>query len=193
MGKGKKEKEPQESKEEVKEEKPKKKDSYFSPTAWFFWLWPNEKKPYFTEEGQRMRLAMTATTSIHCILYLVCLVLVGFWPMMYNIILAAWSYSCQLTLREREIIFYFVLVILFMVLQFMRLFDDKAEGSIQTLSGMIVAGMYALCLWISGRYYYAFRVSGGLRGSVDNSKQARKYRKQRRETETSINDDKKAD
>ena len=48
---------------------------------------------------------------------------------------------------------------------------------------MIVAGMYALCLWISGRYYYAFRVSGGLRGSVDNSKQARKYRAQRRETE----------
>ena len=84
---------------EEEEETPKvaKKGNCFSRA--FFCLWPNEQKPYFTEEGQRMRTAMTATTVIHCLLFILSLTLIGFFPMLYNLILAAWSYSCQLTLR----------------------------------------------------------------------------------------------
>ena len=80
-------------------EAPKKKGNLCSRA--FFYLWPSEAKPFHTEEGERMRSAWFATTFIHCVLIIFCLGLVGFWPMFYNIILSAWSYSCQLTLRQK--------------------------------------------------------------------------------------------
>ena len=43
--------------------------------------------------------------------------------------------------------------------------------------------MYVIVLYAVGRYYYYFRVSGGLRGHKDNSKQAKKYRASIKEKE----------
>ena len=142
----------------------------------FFCLWPNQSKHYFTDEGRRMRYAMAAVTGLHGFMFVLSLCLVGFYPMLYNLLLAAWAYSCYLTLREREIVFYFILVVVASVLELMRLFDENKEGSWQSLGGMAELGLYCLALYISGRYYYVFRISGGLHGISENSKQARRYR-----------------
>ena len=58
-----------------------------------------------------MRKAFGAATLIHFLLFIFSLCLVGFWPMFYNMILCSWAYSCYLTLREREFIVYFIMVI----------------------------------------------------------------------------------
>ena len=66
---------------------------------------------------------------------------------------------------------YYALTVFFFCLQFMRLFDDKAEGNLQTLAGITVAGMYAFTLWITGRYHYPYYASGGYRGFTELSKE----------------------
>ena len=117
-----------------------------------------------------MRYAMAAVTALHGFMFVLSICLVGFFPMLYNLILAAWAYSCYLTLREREIIFYFIMIVVVVTLEVLRLFDEKKEGSWQSLSSIVLLGLYGLTLYISGRYYHAFRVSGGLHGISENSK-----------------------
>ena len=142
--------------------------NFFART--FFCLWPNQNKQSFTDEGRRMRYAMASVTALHGFMFVLSLCLVGFFPMLYNLLLAAWAYSCYLTLREREIIFYFIMVVLAGTLEVLRLLDDKSEGSWQSLGGMVQIGLYVLGLYIAARYYHAFRVSGGLHGISENSK-----------------------
>ena len=96
----------------------------------FFYLWPSDKKPFYTDEGKRLRWAMMAVTILHIINFVVALGLVGFWPMLYNLFLASWAYSCYLTLREKELGLYFVWLILFAVLTIMRFSNGVTYGSI---------------------------------------------------------------
>ncbi len=147
--------------------------NFFART--FFCLWPNTSKQYFTEEGKRLRCAMLACTCIHTFLFVFSLSLVGFYPMLYNLWLGCWAYSCYLTLREREVIAYFIMLVAVIVVQIGRFWRGN-EGSWQSLAGLAEIGVYCLVLYIAARYYYAFRVSGGLHGIAENSKQARKYR-----------------
>ena len=147
--------------------------NFFART--FFCLWPNTQKKYFTDEGKRMRYMMLADTIMHWVLFVFSLCLVGFWPMLYNLGLAAWAYSCYLTLREREIVVYFFFLAAVIVAQIGRYWRGN-EGSWQSLSGLVETGLYCLMLYVSARYYYSFRISGGLHGLAENNKQSRKYR-----------------
>ena len=142
-----------------------------------FWcLYPHELKPSFTPEGRSIRGAFKALTIIHTIMFVFCLTIVGFVPMLYNLGLASWAYSCYLTLREREMIVYFILIVAALGQQIGSYFTGKEEGSWQSLGGLVNLGIYVLCLYVAARYYAYFRMSGGLRGVKDNSKQAKKYR-----------------
>ena len=79
-----------------------------------------------------MRYAMLAVTILHILGFALALAMVGFWPMLYNGILAAWAYSCYLTLREKEILFYFVLLIACFVFTLLRLGGTTSSSTTGT-------------------------------------------------------------
>ena len=107
---------------------------------------------------------MLGITLVHGLLFVFSLTFVGFLPMFYNLILTSWCYSCYLTLREREIIVYFLMIVVFFTLQLVTFFAGPAEGSLQSLAGVSLAGIYIVTGWVVAHHYYNFRVSGGLHG-----------------------------
>ena len=85
--------------------------------------------------------------------------------MLLNIANAAWSYSCYLTLRERELGVYFVILIGQVVDHVVTLFADKKHGNVQVLGHLICLAFIALTGFYVGRSWYHFRKTGGLRGT----------------------------
>ena len=129
----------------------------------FFYLWPTESKRILEgdpPETKRMRYAMLAVTILHCLGFALALAMVGFWPMLYNGILAAWAYSCYLTIREKEILVYFILLIGSFILTMLRFGSGsststtEALGSIQSLCTVLLLILMGLCGWIAGMYEY---------------------------------------
>ena len=78
----------------------------------FFSLYPTIKKEAETEEGVWLRKTLFAASIVHSVLTMGCLAIVGFMPMLFNMLQACWSYSCYLTLREREVWVYMVILFL---------------------------------------------------------------------------------
>ena len=94
-----------------------------------------------------------------------CLAIVGFIPMLLNIANAAWAYSCYLTLRERELGVYFIILVVQVVDHVVTLFADKKHGNVQVLGHLICLALIALTGFYVGRAWYHFRKTGGLRGT----------------------------
>ena len=83
--------------------------------------------------------------------------------MVMNFLLACIAYSCDLTVREKEIVIYLVLLTI-------GSFDDMVSlkkdvlGNLQVLGKIINLVTYCLLLYIVGKCYYSFRHAGGLHG-----------------------------
>ena len=83
--------------------------------------------------------------------------------MVMNFLLACIAYSCYLTVREKEIVIYLVLLTI-------GSFDDMVSlkkdvlGNLQVLGKIINLVTYCLLLYIVGKCYYSFRHAGGLHG-----------------------------
>ena len=79
----------------------------------FFYLYPSKAKtiPEGNEAGEYLRIMLLIALALHAGLAFFCLAFVGFWPMLINVIQAAFAYSCYLTMREKEIIFYLFLLL----------------------------------------------------------------------------------
>ena len=89
----------------------------------FYKLWPHQQKKSETKEGEGLRCSLGFATIMHIFLFVACLTLVGFRPMLYNLLQFSWAYSCYLTLREREIVVYFIMLAGFAVLETTTIFD----------------------------------------------------------------------
>ena len=77
----------------------------------FFRFYPATKKPTETPEGEWMRCLSLISMIIHQCLFIFCLALVGAGPMVLNFLQACWVYSVYLTMREREMIVYMILLL----------------------------------------------------------------------------------
>ena len=88
----------------------------------FFTLYPSQKKQAFTEEGVWLRKMCLLATIVHASLSIIGLTLVGFQCMFLNLIECLWVYSCYLTLREREIWAYMVILLIQITLNILDLF-----------------------------------------------------------------------
>ena len=117
-------------------------------------------------------MCLTATI-IHFVLVLLSLALIGFKPMVFNLIQTMWSYSCYLTLRERECVVYLVILALQVTYCVTRILglgeksDDK-KGTFQSLGNMIILGCCILLGYMVGKAYWDFHKRGGLKG-VDHA------------------------
>ena len=77
---------------------------------WFFKFYPAVRKEAYTAEGFWMRKISLVSCIIHNLLFVFCLALVGAGPMILNFLQAMWTYSVFLTLREREMAVYLLLL-----------------------------------------------------------------------------------
>ncbi len=133
----------------------------------FFSLYPSKRKeiPEDNVDGHTLRVMLLIATIAHSLLAFFCLAFVGFWPMIINVIQAAWAYSCYLTMREREIVLYLFLLCVQIICQFFGLFSNESEndkGSIKFLGAMICICTCSIMGYLVGKEYYSFRMIGGL-------------------------------
>ena len=84
----------------------------------FFYLYPSDRKeiPDENKPGLWLRCMLLIAVVVHMGLSFFSLAIVGFYPLVINLIQASWSYSCQLTMRERQIVIYLVLLLVQMVI-----------------------------------------------------------------------------
>ncbi len=121
-----------------------------------------------TTDGRRVRKAVLFSLILHIILFFFSFAVVGFRPMVMNFLLACIAYSCYLTVREKEIVIYLVLLTI-------GSFDDMVSlkkdvlGNLQVLGKIINLVTYCLLLYVVGKSYYAFRHAGGLHGRGQQS------------------------
>ena len=76
----------------------------------FFALYPSSKKEAHTEEGHWLRRMCAVATFVHFGLTVLGLAMIGFGTMIMNFLLSCWAYSCFLTLREREVWLYMIVL-----------------------------------------------------------------------------------
>ena len=113
-----------------------------------------------------MRTVSLISCILHNLLFIFCLALVGAGPMVFNFLQAAWIYSVFLTMRQREMVVYLLLVLgqIAQCLTMMLKDRDVPLGAFQ--SGGLIGNTVAcgLLLFFNGRALWLFHESGGLRG-----------------------------
>ena len=137
----------------------------------FFVLYPSQKKQAFTEEGHWLRKMCLVATFCHAGLTILGLALVGFQCMLLNLLECIWIYSCYLTLSEREVWVYMLLLFVTTLLNILDLLgitdsEDGKESSFQQLGQFIVLAVVILLGYFIGRASYLFRKSGGIHGGL---------------------------
>lgn len=129
-------------------------------------MWyPSEAKKPLTPNGRRVHKTMICACTIHIILFLFSFAVVGFNSMMLNLVMACWTYSIYLTLREKQTIFYLLLLLLGTVEGIYNLLTEEL-GNLQILGKMINIVWYITIGYIVGKNYAMFRNSGGLHGKA---------------------------
>ena len=81
-------------------------------TQCFFFFYPSKKKeiPVGNEEATWMRCIALISSFVHFGMLIFCLALVGVYPMLFNLAQCFFVYSVYLTLREREMAVYLLLL-----------------------------------------------------------------------------------
>ena len=143
-------------------------------------MYPAKPKVVYTPQGRWLRGMITMSALLDYCFFVFALALVGFKPMLADMILAFWGYSVYLTLREWSIILYCIFKI---VAAFGLCFGqgDTYGGqyaNTQIFGIIINAGFHVLSAYYVGRAYYFFRKNGGIHGTgatnIPGSKQAEK-------------------
>ena len=91
--------------------------------------------------------------------------------MLLNLLECIWIYSCYLTLSEREVWVYMLLLFvttLLNILDLLGITDSETgkESSFQQLGQFIVLAVVILLGYFIGRASYLFRKSGGIHGGL---------------------------
>ena len=95
--------------------------------------------------------------------------------MFLNLLQLCSAYSCYLTLRERQVWFYMIMLLVQVIYAILTLVgidkdDEKKLSSMQFLGKLISVCICVIVGWLVGKAYYDFRKSGGLHGSLPGGK-----------------------
>ena len=139
---------------------------------WFFKFFPTKRKHVEPDyaAGNWFRCIALISCILHNLLFIFCLALVGAGPMIINFLQAVWCYSIFLTLREREMIVYMVMILGQISQCVTMLLKDRdiPLGAFQT-GGLIGNSVACILLLIfNGRALYKFHMCGGLHGCDAN-------------------------
>ena len=137
----------------------------------FYRLYPSSKKESTSNMtyANWLRCVCLIATITHFTLIIFCLAFCGFGPMAFNFFQAAFAYSCYLTLREREMIVYIILLVGQIIYCSMKLLNGGEDGepAAATQTGGYIGNIVAaaILLYMSIRAEWLFNSTGGLRGN----------------------------
>ena len=95
----------------------------------FFTWYPSTAKEPRTAQGRRIRKAMRLALAIHILLFFFSFAVVGFMSSLINFLMASWTYSITLTLREKQMIFY-IFILFFGILEALFSFYSEKHGNL---------------------------------------------------------------
>ena len=132
----------------------------------FSWLYPRRARKTRNNHSDWLRAYIGWSLVLHMFFFVISLIFVGFWPMIMNLLLATWAYSCYLTLRTSQIFFY----ICFLISAIFCVFDDlwnenmlRPYNSVQKM-GLITQGVcYGCLIFWNSKMFWKFYVLGGLK------------------------------
>ena len=142
----------------------------------FFRLYPNKLKPADTHQGLYLRKVLRVLTFLHVLFFFVCLTIVGFLPMLSELGLSAWCYSCYLTLKEWQVILYMLFLFIGLINGFINIFAFESVSLIFYIINLVY---YGIAMYFAFMSYKNFRKSGGIHGGV--SKKDRQKQQQVKE------------
>ena len=134
----------------------------------FFKLYPARKKETRNEASRCLRNVLLIATLLHFTLVLLSLALIGFKPMIFNLAQVMICYSCYLTIREREVVFYLLVLaaqIFYCVTRILGFGEEEQKGTFQSLGNMIIMGVCVLLAYLVGKAWWDFHSRGGLKGT----------------------------
>ena len=133
----------------------------------FFRLFPNHPKPADTPQGLHLRRVLKYLVTLHILFFFVSLTVIGFLPMISELGLSTWSYSCFLTLREWQVIIYLLLLVVSVVNGIFNVFDFSTVGLLFYIVNLIYL---VFALYFCFFAYKSFRMTGGIHGGVPKKK-----------------------
>ena len=138
----------------------------------FFKIYPSKKKEARNHDAVWLRKMCLLAGFIHGSLALLAMALIGFWPMIFNLLQFFWIYSCYLTLREREVVFYLVILLVqtsYCVCRILGVGEDSSEekGTFQSLGNIIILCFLVLLGYLIGKAEWDFHQRGDMK-AVDS-------------------------
>ena len=127
----------------------------------FFYLYPSNGKPTPTPEGEWMRRVILFCLIGHIVFFIVSLCLIGFIPMMNEVMFICWSYAVYLCLREWEILLYMFALVMSIIY---GVYNMVGLTSLSLLFYIINEIFFVFALYYTFRAYREFRYSGGIKG-----------------------------
>ena len=121
-----------------------------------------------------MRKTMIMMCTIHAILFFFSFAVVGFTSMLLNLIMTAWTYSITLTLREKQMVFYLLVLVIGIAEGVSTLLFEQL-GNLQILGKMINVVIYTTVAYFVAKNYYFFRQDGGLHGKMRKAQETTEY------------------
>ena len=140
--------------------------------ALFFKFYPSIKKEARNEESLWLRKMCLIATVIHFSLSILSLALIGFGPMIFNLLQTCWIYSCYLTLREREVAVYLFILLgqtIYCIFAILGVGEDPGteSGAFQSLGHIIILCFLVLMAYLVGKAEWDFHQRGGLKAKDD--------------------------
>ena len=120
-----------------------------------------------THEGDKLRWYLGATVIGHILFFFISLAIIGFVPMIENLLFSAWVYSLYLTLRE------WLLLVYIITLPITMYFNIKSErqnhlyrqmNSYEVLGWLSLFAYYIFVVCYLIPVYIRFRTKGGIKG-----------------------------
>ena len=129
-------------------------------------MFPKRAKKTRNNHSDWLRAYIGWSIVLHFMFFVLSLVFIGFWPMIMNLFLATWAYSCYLTLRNCTIFLYLCLLTSSAFCLIDDLYNEnvvRPYNSIQKMGMISMSMAYCVLIWFNGRMFWSFYVLGGLK------------------------------
>ena len=135
-------------------------------------MFPGKAKKAYTKQGKHFRWWIAAFCTGHALFFFVSLAIIGFEPMVNNIIFTAWMYSLYLTLSECLTIAYLFGLVMTMYYNYQHEYVRhvyKDMNNLEILGWLALFSFYVFSLCTITPIYLRFRINGGRKGYGNNN------------------------
>lgn len=147
--------------------KPVSQDNCFVQCLKFLFkkMYPAGMKKARNDQSLFLRKSLKCATCAHIFFFIFSLAIVGFKPMIVNLALACWAYSCYLTFYKPSCILYIIFLFCATSSGVFYGMDSVKQGT-QKIGVLANAFFYLVNIYYTGRAFYMFVRYGGNKPNV---------------------------